>query len=77
LATGALWRDLPERYGSWHTVASLFHRWQRAGIWQRILAALQQRADQQGRREWSLHFVDSTIVRAHQPAAGAARRPGG
>jgi hypothetical protein len=25
----------------------------------------------QGRLDWSLHFVDSTVVRAHQHAAGA------
>jgi transposase len=71
LATGAPWRDLPEHYGSWHTVSSRFYRWRSAGIWQRILAALQRQADQQGRLDWSLHFVDSTIVRAHQHAAGA------
>jgi transposase len=71
LATGAPWRDLPEQYGSWHTVSSRFYRWQHAGIWQRILAALQQLADWHGRVDWSVHFVDSTTVRAHQHAAGA------
>jgi transposase len=71
LATGAPWRDLPEQYGSWHTVSSRFYRWQRAGIWQRILAALQRLADRRGRVDWSVHFVDSTMVRAHQHAAGA------
>jgi transposase len=25
-ATGAQWRDLPERYGPWQTVASQFYR---------------------------------------------------
>ena len=42
LRTGAPWRDLPERYGPWSTVASRFYRWQQAGIWQRVLEALQQ-----------------------------------
>lgn len=71
--TGAPWRDLPEHYGAFGTVASRFYRWRRAGIWQRILEALQARADRQGRVDWSLHFVDSTIVRAHQHAAGARK----
>ncbi len=71
LATGAPWRDLPAQYGAWHTVSSRFYRWRRAGIWVRIQAALQQRADRQGQVDWSVHFVDSTIVRAHQHAAGA------
>lgn len=71
VATGAPWRDLPERYGSWRTVASRFYRWRRAGTWQRILDALHQLADCQGQLDWSVHFVDSTIIRAHQAAAGA------
>jgi transposase len=82
LRTGCPWRALPERYGSWKTVSSRFYRWQKAGIWGRILAALQQRADAEGRLDWSLHFVDSTVVRAHQHAAGAKggiqqRKPSG
>jgi len=74
LRTGAPWRDLPERYGSWKNVASRFYRWQRAEIWQHILQGLQQEADTHGTLDWSLHHVDGTIVRAHQHAAGA-RRP--
>jgi predicted ABC-type transport system involved in lysophospholipase L1 biosynthesis ATPase subunit len=30
-------------------------------------------ADQAGKRDWTIHFVDSTVVRAHQHAAGAKR----
>ena len=65
LRTGAPWRDLPERYGSWKTISSRFYRWQRAGVWDRILAEVQRQADADRRLAWSLHFVDSTIVRAH------------
>jgi transposase len=74
--TGAPWKDLPERYGPVGTVSSRFYRWRKAGVWQGVLEALQARADRQGRVDWSLHFVDSTIVRAHQHAAGA-RKAGG
>ncbi len=73
LRTGCPWRSLPERYGSRKTVSSRFYRWRKAGIWDRVLAALQQRGDADGRLDWSLHFVDSTVVRAHQHAAGAKR----
>ncbi len=71
LRTGAPWRDLPERFGLWRTVYSRFRRWQQADVWQQVLAALQRRADVDGRLDWTLHFVDSTVVRAHQHAAGA------
>src|SRR5512135_1724702 len=71
--TGAPWRDLPERYGPVGTGSSRFYRWRQAGIWQRVLEALQAEADRLGRVDWSLHFIDSTIIRAHQHAAGARK----
>jgi transposase len=71
LRTGAPWRDLPERYGPWHTVASRFYRWCRAGVWQRALDGLLADADARGGFDWAIHFVDGTVVRAHQHAAGA------
>jgi transposase len=71
--TGAPWRDLPRRYGPTGTVSSRFYRWRKAGIWQRILSDLQAEAHQRGEIDWDLHFVDATIVRAHQHAAGARR----
>ncbi len=73
LRTGAPWRDLPEVYGSWSTVASRFYRWRRKGLWERLLSDLQQEADVAGELEWEVHFVDGTIVRAHQHAAGAKK----
>src|SRR5258708_33819703 len=57
LKTGAPWRDLPERYGRWQTVYSRFRRWQLAGVWPRILAALQAASDPAGQLDWSLQFV--------------------
>ncbi|MGW2150501.1 IS5 family transposase [Nonomuraea bangladeshensis] len=72
LRTGAPWRDVPERYGPWQTVYGLFRRWQREGVWARILVALQARADAKGLITWDVS-VDSTIVRAHHHAAGARK----
>lgn len=74
LRTGAPWRDLPEQYGPWQTVATRFYRWRRAGIWERILADLQSQADADGKLDWTLHHVDGTMIRAHQHAAGAQKR---
>jgi len=71
--TGAPWRDVPARYGPWQTVYGLLRRWQRDGTWKRILAQLQARTDGQGLITWDVS-VDSTVARAHQHAAGAAKR---
>jgi transposase len=70
---GAPWRDVPACYGSWQAAYALFRRWQRAGVWQQIIAALQARADAAGLITWDVS-VDSTSARAHQHAAGARRR---
>ncbi|TQN28794.1 transposase [Haloactinospora alba] len=70
---GAPWRDVPERYGPWQSVYDLFRRWTRNGTWARILTALRSRADAAGLITWDIN-VDSTAVRAHQHAAGAAER---
>jgi len=60
--------DLPARYGSRGTVSSRFTVGAQ-GIWQEILNRLQQTADAADQIDWEVHFVDSTIVRAHQQAA--------
>ncbi len=70
---GAPWRDVPPVYGPWQTVYGLFRRWQRAGVWAVILTELQTRADDVGLIVWDVS-VDSTIMRAHQHAAGARKK---
>ncbi len=71
--TGAPWRDIPERYGNHRTISSRFYRWRIAGVWQKIWESLMQQADLEGNIDWEVNFVDCTIVRAHQHAAGAKR----
>ena len=73
LRTGAPWRDLPERYGTWQTVSGRFYRWRKQGIWQRLFVSLQQQAQIAGKINWEIHVVDGSVVRAHQHAAGAIR----
>ena len=63
--TGAPWRDLPERFGNWNSVFQRYNRWCKRGVWLRILEALG------GEPDLECLLLDSTIVRAHQHAAGA------
>ena len=60
LRTGAPWRDLPELFGPWATAWSRFRRWTAAGVWARVLAALQRDADRAGALAWETHYVDGT-----------------
>ncbi|WP_329582492.1 IS5 family transposase [Streptomyces sp. NBC_01361] len=70
--TGTAWRDVPERYGSWATLHTRFRRWAKDGTFERMLRAAQAKADAAGDIDW-LVSVDSTVVRAHQHAAGARK----
>ena len=67
LRTGAPWRDLPERYGPYTTIYNRYNRWAKAGVWLRIFAILAERSPD------SLHLIDSSIIRAHQHAAGGKK----
>ncbi|MFJ9917426.1 IS5 family transposase [Actinacidiphila glaucinigra] len=70
--TGSAWRDVPERFGSWATLHTRFRRWAADGTFDRMLRAAQAKADAAGAADWMVS-VDSTIVRAHQHAAGARK----
>jgi transposase len=65
---GAPWRDLPETFGPWNSAYKRFSRWSASGVWHRVFAELARDAD------FEEVFLDSTIVRAHQHAAGAPKK---
>lgn len=65
--TGAPWRDLPGRFGNWNSAARRFARWAAKGVWLRVFEELKDPD-----LEWLI--LDSTVIRAHQHAAGAAKK---
>ncbi|MEU1073509.1 MULTISPECIES: IS5 family transposase [unclassified Streptomyces] len=73
--TGIPWRDLPARFGKWKTCHDRHRRWSADGTWEKVLRVVQTDADAEGRIDWSVVSVDSTVCRVHQHAAGARRRP--
>ena len=62
---GLPWRNLPERFGDFRVIHTRHMRWSKSGVWQRLFEQLAAEAD----NEYAI--IDSTIVRAHQHAAGA------
>lgn len=71
--TGSPWRDLPERYGPWRTAHLRFRRWTEDGTWARLKREVVALAEAAGEVDWNAQ-ADSTVVRAHQHAAGARKR---
>lgn len=66
--SGVAWSDLPERYGDWKNIHKRHSRWSKSGVWKNVFKTLSSEAD----NEYAM--IDSTIVRAHQHAAGARKR---
>jgi transposase len=69
--TGSAWRDLPDEFGKWPSVCRQFRRWTLAGLWEALLEALNEGGSRVEPSPDRLQMIDSTIVRAHQHAAGA------
>ena len=67
--TGTAWRDLHSHFGEWNSVYRQFRRWTLAGTWEVMLEAL----NEAGAGHGSVQMIDSTIIRAHQHAAGAKK----
>lgn len=73
LCSGAPWRDLPERYGSWKTVYNRFNQWSKSGIINLIFNKLLSILDEQDLVDWSAISLDGSNIRAAHCAAGAQK----
>ena len=65
LRTGSPWADIPERYGPATTCYNRFVRWRKAGVWDRLFAAVA--AAYAG----DVQMIDSSSIRVHQHAANS------
>ena len=72
--TGAPWRNLPERYGTWQTIYARCNRSSKDGTFDRIVERFQCQLDAQGCIDWALWCVDGRVSRARRAAAGAGKK---
>src|SRR5512137_126052 len=66
LRSGAPWRLLPTEHGHWNSVFQRFSRGCRHGVWEALHTGCAHLPDLQS------ILIDSTVIRAHPCAAGAA-----
>jgi len=64
LRTGVPWRALPREFGPPTTCYNRFVRWRKAGVWDRIMAAVSP-------YDSDVQMIDSTSVRVHQHSANS------
>lgn len=65
---------MPSEYGCWQTVYKRHNRWAKDGTWAVVLDRLRAGCDDAEGQDWTVG-ADSSVVRAHQHAAGARRPP--
>src|SRR5438552_16248050 len=65
LRTGCQWRQLPHDFPPWGTVSSQFHRWRKAGLWERLHDTLYTRVRKQAGRKArpTAAIIDSQSVK--------------
>lgn len=66
--TGAPWRDLDGRFGTWKSVYNRFRNWAHRGWWAELFHGVEI-------EEEIASILDASIVRAHQDAAGGRGGP--
>ena len=69
---GCKWRGLPKHFGNWHTIYTRMNRWAKAGVLDRVFAALQQ--EQIIRVKLEMMALDSTMVKVHPDGTGALKK---
>jgi putative transposase len=69
--TGTPWRDVPDHFGAWQSIWERHRRWSDDGTYVKMFAAVRAAAPERDHQLHNLLSIDSTIVRAHQHAAGA------
>ena len=66
--SGSPWADVPERYGPYTTCYNRFVRWRKAGVWDKLLAAVSEAY------AGKIQMIDSSVVRVHQHAANGEKK---
>src|SRR5437016_3914612 len=70
---GCPWCDLPDEFGDWSAVYNRLRRWIASGRLEKLFGLMTEQPACEGLRRV---MIDSTIVRAHQHAAGAPKQRG-
>lgn len=66
--TGSAWRDLPSEYGKWYTTYTRYHRWEKNGVWPRVVEALRAHGAER------LHYDAGGLRWADAPPKARAER---
>lgn len=69
LRTGCRWKDMPREYGAPSTCWKRLVRWQREGVWKRVLRVLLGQLGKRGRLKLSHGILDASFAPAKKGVA--------
>ena len=72
IENGCKWRKMPKEYGKWNSIYQRARRWAQNGVLERVFIALQKEQIVKIRIERI--SLDSTNIKAHPDAHGAAKK---
>jgi transposase len=72
LITGCRWADLPKRYGDDSTANRRLRRWEKIGVWKRIMDGLVSEGYGSGSVKLNELSIDSSTVRARKGGSSSA-----
>lgn len=72
LITGCRWIDIPKRYGDDSTANRRLRRWEREGVWKRIMGALINEGYGRGIIEIEELSIDSSTIAARKGGSSSA-----
>ena len=76
LRTGAPWKDMPSRYGSYQTAHRRFQNWVTDGVFEKLLLTIAQDLKDRGGLDLSECFIDGTFVPAKKGDTSLAKLSG-
>src|SRR5690554_1488611 len=65
LCTGAMWNQMPAKYGKWNSVWRTFRRWSETGMWEWLISQIEKKYD----RYRIAVMLDASHIKAHQDAS--------
>lgn len=77
LRTGAVWKDLPDRYPSSQTCHRRFQHWVESGTLEQVLLALARDLESRGGLDLSECFIDGTFAGGKKGAPSSGRPSAG
>ena len=75
MRTGAMWNELPARFGNYKTVHRWMRRWRDAGLFDQLMEALVREAERLGLVDWTYMAIDGSLGKSRMGGEACGKNP--